>query len=246
MTKYNRPRNVNDLLDKLHNVSSVGQNRWIADCPVPGHKTPQKHLSIEDKGSKALVTCFPIGGHSYVDICKILGYNTLSYGKFGISEGSVVPVAYYDYHDTNGNLLYQVVRYLPKTFKVRRPDGSGGWIWGLGEVKPVLYHLDDVLKAKTSGDRIYICEGEKDADIAFITFGTTGTTNPFGAGRWRHEYSDYLQGCDVIVIPDNDLVGQSHCSQVCMSLTGKAKSLKIWRVPAPYKDLTEWVEMSDG
>jgi len=31
-----------------------------------------------------------------------------------------------------------------------------------------------------------------------------------------------------------------------MSLSGKAKSLKVWRVPAPFKDLTEWVEAGNG
>ena len=38
-------------------------------------------------------------------------------------------VAVYDYRDADGTLLYQVVRYEPKTFRQRRPDGNGGWIW---------------------------------------------------------------------------------------------------------------------
>ena len=31
-----RPRNIEDILNKLTNVKSAGQNKWIADCPVLG------------------------------------------------------------------------------------------------------------------------------------------------------------------------------------------------------------------
>src|SRR5215472_9254861 len=43
-------------------------------------------------------------------------------------------VAAYDYVDEAGKLLYQVVRYEPKKFQQRRPDGKGGWIWNLDGV----------------------------------------------------------------------------------------------------------------
>jgi hypothetical protein len=48
-------------------------------------------------------------------------------------------VATYDYTDGAGELRYQVVRYAPKDFKVRRPDGNGGWIWNLQGCDPLLY-----------------------------------------------------------------------------------------------------------
>jgi DNA primase len=112
----------------------------------------------------------------------------------------------------------------------------------MGEVKPVLYHLPDIITAKIHGDAIYVCEGEKDADSAFLYFGTPGTTNIFGAGKWKPEYSESLRGCNVVVIPDNDPAGQTHCTQVCASLYKKTKSLKVWHVPSPHKDFTEWLE----
>ena len=49
-------------------------------------------------------------------------------------------VATYDYTDGDGKLLYQVLRYDPKDFRQRRPDGNGGWIWKLEE-RRVLYRL---------------------------------------------------------------------------------------------------------
>ena len=36
--------------------------------------------------------------------------------------------ATYNYTDESGNLLFQVVRFNPKGFRQRRPDGNGGWI----------------------------------------------------------------------------------------------------------------------
>jgi hypothetical protein len=69
--------------------------------------------------------------------------------------------AIYEYRDANGELLYQVCRLEPKSFRQRRPDGKGGWIWQLGE-KRVLYRLGDLLKYPDA--TVFICEGEKDAD----------------------------------------------------------------------------------
>ncbi|MBA7632893.1 hypothetical protein ES703_40449 [subsurface metagenome] len=56
-------------------------------------------------------------------------------------------VATYDYRDESGELLYQVVRYEPKDFRQRRPDGKGGWIWNLNNTRRVLYRLQELLTA---------------------------------------------------------------------------------------------------
>src|SRR5215831_4143177 len=44
----------------------------------------------------------------------------------------------YDYRDETGELLFQVVRFDPKGFRQRRPDGRGGWIWNLGDAFLIL------------------------------------------------------------------------------------------------------------
>jgi hypothetical protein len=49
--------------------------------------------------------------------------------------------AIYDYRDEEGKLLYQVVRYLPKAFSYRRPDGRDGWHHSIGQVRRVPYRL---------------------------------------------------------------------------------------------------------
>jgi hypothetical protein len=65
-------------------------------------------------------------------------------------------VAVYPYVDESGNVLFEVVRYEPKTFAQRRPDGQGGYIWNLNGVRRVLYKLPDVLRAVAVGrDYLY-------------------------------------------------------------------------------------------
>jgi len=134
--------------------------------------------------------------------------------------------ATYDYVDETGKLLYQVVRFQPKRFAQRRPDGKGGWVWGLKGVRRVVYRLPNVVKA----EQVFIVEGEKDAD-ALGRLGLVATTCPMGAGKWRAEYSGALQGKRVIILPDNDAPGQEHASQVAASLQGVAASVKVLSLP---------------
>ena len=63
-------------------------------------------------------------------------------------------VAKYDYADATGVLLYQVLRLEPKSFRQRRPDGNGGWIWELDQ-RRVLYRWPDL--AEISGrNRLFL------------------------------------------------------------------------------------------
>ena len=51
-------------------------------------------------------------------------------------EGKVSKI--YDYTDESGNLLFQTVRYEPKDFRQRRPDGNGRWVYDLEGVGRVV------------------------------------------------------------------------------------------------------------
>src|SRR5262249_60496892 len=54
--------------------------------------------------------------------------------------------ATYDYTNDKGALLYQVVRLEPKSFRQRRPDGGGKWVWSVKDCKRVVYRLADLLQ----------------------------------------------------------------------------------------------------
>jgi putative DNA primase/helicase len=91
--------------------------------------------------------------------------------------------------------LFQTLRFFPKDFRQRRPDGKGEWIWNLQGVRRVLYRLPELLAAKNADPKrmIFVVEGEKDAD-ALQRGGATATCNPMGAGKWRDEYAEFLRG----------------------------------------------------
>ena len=153
----------------------------------------------------------------------------------------------YDYVDENGELLYQVVRYEPKDFRQRRPDGKDGWIWNLDGIQRVPYRLPEVMEAKSNGYLICVVEGEKDADNLW-KLNIPATTNCGGAGKWRGEYSETLRGAQVLIIPDNDKAGRANADQVGAALSGAASQIwrldlaSVWPACPPKGDISDWIE----
>jgi putative DNA primase/helicase len=149
--------------------------------------------------------------------------------------------ATYDYRDEAGCLQFQTVRYHPKDFKQRRPDGKGGWIWNLRGVERLLYRLPELLSADPAAI-VYIAEGEKDVD-ALWSRGLIATTNPLGAGKWQEGFCGPLRGRHVVILSDNDEPGRKHASQVARSLAGAAASFKVLQLPnlPDAGDVSDWL-----
>ena len=149
------------------------------------------------------------------------------------------PIAY-DYIDAQGELLYQVLRFYPKSFRQRRPDSNGGWVYNLKDV-PALPYLLPALQRDQQGT-IFIVEGEKCAD-ELSRQGLLATTNSGGAGNWKPILNHHFQGRDVVIIPDNDTAGRTHAQKVAQNLFGVANSLKILELPGlPEKgDVFDWL-----
>jgi DnaB-like helicase C terminal domain len=131
--------------------------------------------------------------------------------------------ATYDYRDEHGVLQYQVVRKFGKKFSQRRPDGKGGWAWGLGGAAPLPYNLPKILKTETV---IAVVEGERDADN-LTRLGMPATCNSGGAGNFKPELVRYLAGKDVAIFPDADEPGRKHAVMVAKLLHSVAKSVRI-------------------
>ncbi len=150
---------------------------------------------------------------------------------------------YYDYTDENGNLLYQVIRKMPeKKFFQRTPDGNGGWIWSIKDVRKVLYRLPEVIRGVSNGQCIFIVEGEKDANN-LARLGLCATTNSGGAKKWQDDFADFFRGSLVAILPDNDEPGFEHAQLVASKLFGKAKTVKIVTLPnlPPKGDVSNWL-----
>jgi len=166
-----------------------------------------------------------------------------SNGRPSGSTQRPVLVKSYDYLDAGGTLLFQTCRYEPKDFKQRRRDENGEWIYNLKGVQQVLYHLPEVKAAVESGQRVFIVEGEKDADT-LAEQGYVATTSPLGAGKWKESYSETLKGAEVVIIPDNDPPGRKHVEQIATSLVAQKCAVRVVDLPdlPPKGDITDWLD----
>jgi len=152
------------------------------------------------------------------------------------SKGGIV--AAYDYTDAGGELLYQVVRYEPKDFRQRRPDGNGGWTWKLDD-RRVLYRWPELLKYPNG--TIFICEGEKDADRV-ASLGHCATT--VAAGKWTDECIKALAGRDCFILQDNDDTGRTKALAAARTLHDTAKTIRIVALPdlPDKRDVSDWLD----
>ncbi|MGH7070698.1 MAG: phage/plasmid primase, P4 family [Acetobacteraceae bacterium] len=150
-------------------------------------------------------------------------------------------VATYDYRDASGTLLSQVVRFEPKDFRQRRPDGNGGWNWSVTGIKRVPYRMPELLNASVSAT-VFLPEGEKDVDM-LRERGLIATCNPGGAGKWTIGMSAHLRGRDVVILPDHDDAGDRHALDVAAKLFGIACTVRILRLPnlPPKGDVSDWL-----
>ena len=103
----------------------------------------------------------------------------------------------------------------------------------------------DLLKA-SQGRRVYLTEGERDADT-LISLGLCATTFG-GAGFWPDGAEMYFTGRDVIVIGDNDDAGHKHVEAITQKLTGVARSVGNWTPKGgpPGYDVTDWLQTHPG
>ncbi|MBI3877752.1 MAG: hypothetical protein HY300_17635, partial [Verrucomicrobia bacterium] len=146
--------------DFLHVLESRGLSPrkagtgWTACCPA--HEDRNASLSIgTGEGECILLKCH--AGCSAEAVVAALGLKLADLFPPQAKENQNVKrriVAAYDYHDESGALLFQCVRFEPKTFKQRRPDPAkpGQWLWKLGGVRRVLYRLPEV-KAALADER---------------------------------------------------------------------------------------------
>lgn len=149
---------------------------------------------------------------------------------------------HYEYRGRDGRPVYRTVRLPGKRFFAEHPVPGRGWQKGLNGTTRTLYRLPELISAPPEMP-VYVVEGEKDAD-RLVGLGLTATTNPFGAGKWRDEYSDHLKDRDVVILPDNDDPGRKHAETVAQSLVGRARSIKIVELPdLPEKgDVSDWLD----
>ena len=148
----------------------------------------------------------------------------------------------YPYEDERGRLLFTVERYRPKRFRIL--DAAGREC----ETPPAeaLYRWPQLHGSALGRQRVYVVEGEKDAESLSRLGGLIATTNPGGCHMgWRAAYSKILKGRDVVILPDCDAPGRRHAEKVRASLERTAASVAIVELPGlrPPQDVSDWIEM---
>ena len=217
---------------------------WKACCPA--HDDRKASLHIKTKAEKVSITCYARCDYKAILSALDLQPHDLRAQPGQPANGHKPHITQiYPYVDADGNLCHETLRYSDKSFKQRRPHPTrpGEHIWNLKGITPVLYHLPELLEGKRRGERIWIAEGEKDVE-SLEKLGLVATTNPMGAGSWRAQYSTYLRGADVVILPDNDDSGRKHAQMVTTSLDGVAKSVTTVALPElPEKgDVSDWIQ----
>lgn len=143
--------------------------------------------------------------------------------------------AVYQYHDAQGRLVFEKLRFPSKRFVQRRPTAKG-YEYRLGDCRKPLYRLPEVLVA----NEIIVCEGEKDADNVRAALSQVKlpegarvavTTNFDGASCWRQEYAPFFAGKKAVVLADNDEAGRKHATQVAASVYAYAAGVKVVNLP---------------
>lgn len=148
-------------------------------CPIPSHgpqtgETPP--FTVYEGGGWKCFGCNACGGDGIALEREITGADFPTAvraltERFGIQVNGISNHSFqsrttetYSYHDEEGRLLFEVVRFQTKDFRQRRRDENGEWVWKLEGTHRVLYNLPGVIAAVTARETVWVVEGEKDAN----------------------------------------------------------------------------------
>lgn len=251
---------LQEILSKIQNTRNHN-GYFTGKCPA--HSDEKNSLKISEQATgKITLTCF--AGCDIEAICAGIGFEVKELyppepdRKSKIenqkSEMSRRAVCDYLYCDETDSIVFKKTRYeiekldgtIEKSFLIFRYE-NGKWQMGIGDARRVLYNLADIMAA----DRVFLCEGEKDADnLANVGFVTT--TNFEGAATWRNEYNQFFENKDVVLVIDNDIAGLQRVEKLKANLIN-VKSLKIFNPFANEppsqkhgKDISDWIDARDS
>ena len=249
---------IEKILPKLKKVRQTGEG-YIACCPA--HKDGRPSLSISEKDGKILLNCF--AGCSAENILQSIGCTwedifsekkenfkedfqnkKVNYPKEGSLKDLQVMADYvYIYTDEHNNPKHANVRFPGKNFRQYRYDeDTQKWFIGLKKCRTYLYHLPEILKNIKEDKKIYLVEGEKDADN-LRKLGFTATTSG-GCKSWKKHYNQiFRKGNQVVIVPDNDQEGKKYAKAIAEQLKSQGVIVKILCLPdlQEKQDISDWI-----
>lgn len=211
---------------------------WIALCPAHEDRTPSLSVTTGADG-RVLVKCH--AGCAFGDVVRAMGLEPGDLFPAPLARPQLVNAAdpsrrdvrYFDYVDAGGALLYRVKREDfgngDKRCRPERPNGSGGFVPGRGDVPALLYRLPELIEAVALERRVFVVEGEPKVE-QLEAWGLVATTSG-SATSWRPEFAAHFAGAHVVILPDNDEPGRKYADAVRESLTGVASSVRVVEIP---------------
>jgi len=237
------------VFDRFKGVKTSG-NGWSVICPAHPDSHPSMSISIGTDGDKLIFNCHR--GCAVDDIVKSAGLEMKDLWKPGSSRDRKKKewIANYDYTDAEGNLIFQVTRWIEgdgrKTFTQRKPTKAGGWEYSTTGLKKPIYRYPQIKSAIEQGLPIYVAEGEKDV-ATLVTAGVQATCNPGGAGSWQANHTKALaKASQVFIVPDRDAVGMSHAAHIKGELEDLDVEVHVVGPPEGNKDVTWFFENAGG
>jgi len=232
---------IADVLPLLRDVKKAGDG-YIAKCPA--HEDKKASLSIK-AGDKVGIVFYCHAGCDSEAVAGALGLSMrdLMGDSKPQANTSKRIVATYDYRDESGTVLFQKVRYEPKGFTIRRPDGRGGWEYNRKGVKLIPYNLQALL----ASDYVFLVEGEKDVET-LRKMQLAASCSPDGAGKsgkFKSELIEHFKGKSVYILPDNDAVGKAYAHDEARLLAPVAKIVKILDPLQVCPDLPDGGDITD-
>lgn len=257
-----------EIASSLGNAKKVG-NGYLASCPVPSHgqgngdKHPSLSITMLDDGNFLFKCHSGCDQHTVFSTIKDMGLLPALPDRPDYLDSIKpmkpiplisTPVLEHEWHytDEEGISLFIKQRFKTfdskgKTYKTLRVMPDGSRVGKLGDCRLVPYKLPELRQATAAGRVVYITEGEKAAD-ALGSLGVVATTSHAGAGGWNDDLNQYFKDANVVVVPDNDLVGWHYAQKVTEALIPFAKSVRVLdlNLSNPKEDAYEWVNRYDG
>ncbi|MBQ2967445.1 MAG: AAA family ATPase [Clostridia bacterium] len=228
---------LNDILQQLHNVSGNGK-QYSAKCPAHDDNHASLSVSAGEKG--VVLNCH--AGCTVEQITASLGLTAsdLFYSSTSNGNNSTASAIEYIYRDMDGKPVAKKIRYPNKAFCWMHINKSGEWEKGNGGRKLPLYHQYECQKC----NELYIVEGEKDVDTLH-SIKKAAVSLPNGAkSSWCNAYTDYFEGKNIAIIPDNDEPGRKFARMIADKLADIA-TVRIVDLSLLWEDIPEKADITD-
>ncbi|GBG57300.1 DNA primase [Sporomusaceae bacterium FL31] len=231
------------------------KNEYWRCCPFHTEQT----ASFSINPQKGLFSCFGCGVQgSVIDLVVAAKRVTISEAinllihDFNLNNtsrfewNSAVKVREHFYQNENWQVIIKKEIFKDQSGSKQavfyRLEGDK-WRKGLNKLQRPLFRLPEVVQAINAGQQLYIVEGEKDSDSLWA-IGLPATTTGGAKDFWQNNHLNVIpQGHEVIILTDNDDVGQKLAVDTAKKLSARGCRVKVINLPRlpPKGDVSDWL-----